>query len=539
MIEELMEKIARFISNFFRRAGEKVEDSKLEYNMSRTQMKDTKANVKSMLKVSVSEKTTINYFENRVIGELLKLVSYVVEYKYEAKTKTYVAYLVRRKKKNTMEYIKFYKYNEQDTDANITYTLINRIISNKGVTVDIGNTKDTNLVVTPEISRCLYDSITPDKAPLYLVHVLNDEINIGNPKYVYECWVLMCKVISNKVERYRVDVALQKQVDKLVDRAGIHLFMSYFKTTNNPFYKKYYSYNEINDLLGAVIDYNSRHFNTNKILDFYYDGNNKTKGIIKSATDKSISHISLYGVNIKVSPALNSNTDINIKSLNYKFANVLLKSEYKEIRDNFLFFIYSTGGIDDEDIIELKEQELFGKNKYTDDVINEMNNTLEKDVETIMSESGFTEGENGEYSSEEFKSYIDALVEDLSNSNDTSYPTAEYIVYEPVREPLFEEQEEYVSPTKEEVKETTVEDDIVKRLEVDATGRSTVSNEDTKSNLVDSIVEEEKSIEDIIKIPLIQWTKEDCVKMIGTDMKLENISKQDIFDRMMFLSEKK
>jgi nitrogen regulatory protein PII-like uncharacterized protein len=551
MIEKLIEAIGRFLSALFRKSGDIIDDTRVEMNMLKEQAKVAKVNTQSTLTVSVTGESHVNYFRNRVVGEFLRVMASLVPYQFEQSSGRYVAYFVRHKRRSFVEYIKFSKNHLEDSESEISYTYLNKIISSTGITTNIGRTDKKILVVDDNISNCIYDSISGQKAPLYLVHILDNRVGVGNPTFVYECWIITVKLISKKVDNYlrNDDTCDGKMIEILMNQAGIHMYMSYFRSISNPYYRTYYKKGAINSIVEAIKDYNSRHFNVNKILNFSFEPAIKGKGSIEFNKEKNQSTLSLYGVSIKFTGNISEKLSNNaISRFNYKFAEILVKSEDDALRRNFLFYLFSTGGLDDSDIVQLKEEEEVEGSKFSDTKVSEFNNKVEPVVTKVMQESNFRETESGDLASMDFEQFINSEITVKSSTTSFTNPTvvAPAMLSDDIRAggtiEELRKQSENTSNTGSSVEESdessSKDSDFVRRLQTEATGQATVSRpEDSITQLESASVDESKSIKELLNTPLIQWSSEDCLKVLGSEETLNaNITRQDVLDRMMFLS---
>lgn len=588
MFERIIEAIGRFIASLFRRSSEFIEDTKVESNLFKEQAKVSAINAKSTLNISMQEGAYVNYFRNRVIGEFLKVLATLVPYKYEEDSGKYIAYFVRHKRKSMMEYIKFVKTNENDKDADISYTVVNKMLSSTGITMRLGNSGDNVLVVDDAVSSCIYDSISGKKAPLYLLHVLDKRVGVGNPAFVYDAWVLTVKLISKKVDNFLSSSQNEKDVflvNNLMSNAGIHMFMSYFKSLDNPYYRMYYKPCSLKSMSDGVKYYNSLYFNTNKITKFTFVDGSREKCHVLVNHNKRTSELSLYGATITFTGIITEEGEAAGKRFNYKLAETLLKTEDETLKRNFLFYLFSTGGIDDKDIIELNEEKDIDSSKTQDKEAVEFNKKVEPVVQKVMVDSGFKEDESGDLASADFSDFVESDVkakynnpnpvvpkeeEPIATSNDVKPSDLDSKPEEVVEEPKKVEEAEKVEEVKEEVKEVVrgsnaidnlqkessqtyineekkepkVEDkpknssDFVRALKKEADGEATTQRPTSDYEKLESKGAEIRDINQIISKPITQWDDEDCTTILGSDFDFSksNFSKTDVLDRVLFLS---
>lgn len=548
MFERIVEWIGNFLSSIFRKGGDIMDDARVEANMFKEQARATKTKTAATFNISISGESHVNYFRNRVIGEFLRVMVAFVPYKYDNTTGRFVVYFVRNRRRSVVEYIKFSKPTMECKNADISYTVINKIISSTGMTTDIGNTQDKVLHINDMVSTCIYDSIDSKKAPLYLVHDLDGDIKVGNPTFVYKCWVVMCKLIIRRVDAYcnRPEGTPSKDselIEKLMTQAGIHMFMSYFRSIDNIFYKNCYRTATINKIVDAINRYNDNHFNVNKITKFSYEPDTN-RCSVEVSEDKKFSIFNLQGVTIKFSGVITETGDAAMRRFNYKLAEVLLRAEDEVLKRNFLFYIFSTGGIEDNEIVKLQEEQEQSKT-YSDFIITNLNERVEPTVGLVMADSGFKENVDGDFSSKVFEQAADTEVAMESNTEKIAAP----IILPPTVTPI---ENSKIDKLKEESQSIRIEEsttipkigsnrlDPVNVLRQD-TGDSGVSQKpETSKGIMDSIVEEDVDFRDLRSIPLAQWTSEDCLAMLGSDESLDNgVTRQDIVERMMFLSNKK
>lgn len=554
MIEKIIDFIGRVLSALFRKSNDIIDNTKTEYGMMKQQAKVAKVNVQSTLSVSVSGEGHVNYFRNRVVGEFLRVMSSAVTYRYEQSSGKHVAYFVRHKRKMVMEYIKFSKDRIDDREAEISYTFINKIISSTGVTTNIGRTDKKVLLVDDAISNCIYDAISGKKAPLYLVHELGNKVGVGNPTFVYDCWIMTTKLITKKVQAYLLDSKTRdgQLIETLMSQAGIHMYMSYFRSLSNPFYRTVYGKGSINTVVEAIKDYNSRHFNTNKVLNFAFDYDNKGGIRVEVDPSREFTTIHLYGVSIKFTGVITETGQYAERRFNYKFAESLLKSDDLDLRLNFLFYLFSTGGIDDEDIVKLNEQQELEGARGSDPHVASLHQRIEPVVATVMQSSNFSEDSDGDLSSRDFEEFIQQDVQTKSKAKELVIPKVDerVVTYETVvptdtrtnstieglRQESQNLKEVAVASQTESV--NTDNSDIVRRLQEQATGEATIQRQTEQATKLETItVDNSKSITELLKTPLTQWTSEDCMKVLGSDEPLNaNITRQDVVERMMFLS---
>lgn len=561
MFEQIIEAIGRFIAALFRKSGEFIEDAKVEANLMKEQARVSSVNAKSTLSVSFSEGSYVNYFRNRVIGEFLRVMSSVVPYKYEPKSGKYVVYFVRHKRKNYMEYIKFSKDTEESKNVDISYTVINRMMSSTGITSKIGNTSKKVLLVDDAVSSCIYDSISGRKAPLYMLHVLEDKVGVGNPTFVYDCWILTTKIIMKKTVAYingGTDANDKQMIESLTSSAGIHMFMSYFQSLTNPFYRTSYGSSKINSMASAVKLYNSLHFNTNKILSFTYNKCEKNKGRVEVDQQRDRTTLSLYGAEVIFTGKITESAEMAISRFNYKFAETLLTSDDLALRRNFAFYMFSTGGIDDKDIIQLWEEDEVANSKVSDPSYTDINNRVEPVVKKVMYDSGFKEDDSGELVSKDFSEFIDAEVKQKANTPAIEVPKEVEPVYVeiggdtkvtevPSSKDAIAELHNESKSVKDEINHSQKAEslsnensrgskDIVSMLRSDAgfDGESVTSRSDNVEYVAPS--NSDSSVNKIDK-PIISWTFEDCMSALGGATYDSHITKEDIISRMMFLRE--
>lgn len=554
MLEKIIDFIGRALSVIFRKSNDIIDNTKTEYGMVKQQVKVAKVNTQSTLNISISGENHVNYFRNRVIGEFLKVMSSLVSYKYDESSGKYVAYFVRYKRKFVMEYIKFSKDKIDDIESFVSYTYINKIISSTGVTTNIGKTNQKVLLVTDSISTCVYDSISGKKAPLYLVYVLGDKIGIGNPTFVYDSWVLITKLIDKKVQSYISDKDTRdgKLIETLMSQAGIHMYMSYFRSLTNPFYRTSYLKTSITSISSAVKDYNSRHFNSNKILNFSFDYENKGDIKIEISPNKDFSIVSLYGITIKFTGVISESGQYAAERFNYKIAQSIIKTEDASLKYNFLFYMFSTGGIDDEDIVKLNEEKEIKEDNTVDSSIAVLNQRVEPVITDVMNSSNFNEGSDGDLVSRDFEEFIEQNISSKVNNSEIVVPKVDdsTMYYSDTLskeerilsniESLRKESEtlkEVIVTSKESIKVNN-NTDIIRNLREQAVGDVLSERQvDTSKRLQSKFVDSSNSVKDLLNTPLIQWSSEDCMKVLGSDEPLNaNITRQDVLERMMFLS---
>lgn len=547
MFEKVIEAIGRLLSLVFGTVGNVVDNINVEKNMIKDQVKSTTIKTKSTLNISVNGESHVNYFKNRVVGEFLRVMSALVPYEYEESSNKYVAYFVRNKRKSLMEYVKFSKNDINDTNADISYTIINKLLSSIGTTTKLGNTKDKVLLVDENTSRCMYEAISGNKAPLYLVHVLDNRIGVGNPAFVYDCWITTVKLISRRVDKYMNNELSSEEDKKLIEvlmtQAGVHMFMSYFKSLNNPFYRTFYKEANIKSIVEGVNYYNSLHFNTNTVIDFSYDSSNKINSKVEISKEKDYTVLQNYGVSLKLLGAINGPFDQVMRRFNYKFAETLLLSDDKVLRRNFLFYMFSTGGVDNKDIIELKEEELVKDAKINDKDASSFNDKVEPVVNKVMKENNFTENEEGDLESKVFESFITDNINIKSSEQSIQKPEvlAPIVLSEDLVSPTIKESSSTIKGEQKVEHKVEVESDIVRRLAQEANSSITVEKSTNDYDRIEKVSQDtSKSIEELLKTPITLWETEDCMKVLGSNEKLESsITRQDILDRLMFLSSRK
>ena len=586
MFERIIEAIGRFIASLFRKSSEFIEDTKVESNLFKEQAKVSAINAKSTLNISMKEGSYVNYFRNRVIGEFLKVLATLVPYKYEEDSGKYSAYFVRHKRKSMMEYIKFVKNNENDKDADISYTVVNKMLSSTGITMRLGNSGDNVLVVDDAVSSCIYDSISGKKAPLYLLHVLDKRVGVGNPAFVYDAWVLVVKLISKKVDSFLSPNQSEKDVflvNNLMSNAGIHMFMSYFKSLDNPYYRMYYKPCSLKSMSDGVKYYNSLYFNTNKITKFTFVDGSREKCHVLVNHNKRVSELSLYGATITFTGIITEEGEAAGKRFNYKLAETLIKTDDEILKRNFLFYLFSTGGIDDKDIIELREEKDIDSSKSQDKEAVEFNKKVEPVVKKVMVDSGFKEDESGDLASADFSEFVESDVKAKYNNPNPVVPKEEEPIatsndvkpsdldneLEEIEEPKKVEKVEEVKEVKEvkEVEnvgpnaidnlqkqssktyipkdeEPKVENkpnssDFVRALQQEADGAATTQRPSNEVEKLESKGAKIRYINEIISKPISQWDDEDCTTILGGnfDFSKSNISKQDVLDRALYLKD--
>lgn len=433
MFERIVEAIGRFLSKLFGFTGDFIDNVKVSSSIYKDQIKTTTNNTKATLSISVSGEGHVNYFRNRVVGEFLKVIVSLLEYKYDKESGKYVAYLVRHKKKSLMEYLRFSKDSKEDIDADITYTVINKLLSKDGVTYKVGNSSSNVLVVDDKVSTFIYEGISGKKAPIYLVHVVSTKIGVGNPIFLLDCWRLIIRIIENKVNNFESDTEDYKKIEVLMDQAGMHMFMSYFKSLNNPFYRTFYKSSNINTVVDAVKYFNNQNFlPKNKILKFSYSVENKSLSQVEYDSVKDKTTIIHYGITIVLTGKVGDIDSYILKGVSYKMCESLVKSNDKNLRDNVLFYMFSTGGIDDKDIVQLKENNETQESIYDKD-ISRVNNYIEPTINEVMEKSNFKENEDGDLVSREFEQYIDLNVKENSYKEQEEVK-ASYIVAKPVED---------------------------------------------------------------------------------------------------------
>lgn len=551
MIERIIDFIGRLLSAIFRKSNDIIDNTKTEYGMIKQQAKVAKVNTQSTLSVSVSGENHVNYFRNRVVGEFLRVMSSLVVYQYEKSSGKHVAYFVRHKRRSAMEYIKFSKDRLDDKEAFISYTYINKIISSTGVTTNVGRTDQKVLLVDDAISNCVYDSISGKKAPLYLVHVLGDKVGVGNPTFVYDTWILTTKLISKKVKAYIMDSNTRdgQLIETLMSQAGIHMYMSYFRSLSNPFYRTVYGKGTINTIVEAIKDYNGRHFNVNKILNFSFDYENKGGVRVDIDPSREFTTLHLYGVTIKFTGVISEVGENAARRFNYKFAESLLKSEDLDLRVNFLFYMFSTGGIDDQDIVRLNEQEQIEGAKTSDPAVTALHQRVEPAVKTVMEASNFEEGPDGDLASRDFEEFIQQDVQAKSKVGEVVVPKVDevlvtyadtYATDQTTDSRIKSDNQRIDSEVKVTQASNTTDDrsDFVRRLEEEATGNTSGQRQVQESERAETIVvDDSKSFNELMNTPLTQWTSEDCMKVLGSEQPLNaNITREDVLQRMMFLT---
>lgn len=500
MIEAIIVAISNFFSKILR-TYKKVNTTVVNaVDNVNTQIYSAKNTISSTVSITLSNVSHINYFKNRVIGEFLRIIVELVSYVYDNESDKYVVYLVRRNTKLTMEYIKLSKDKEDSKDADITYTIINKLISKRGTTTYVGNTSQVVLNVTDAVSDCLYSALEEGKAPLYVVNVLdNINMSVYHTTYYNECWIIASKLIKRRVNTY-IKIPIEddiKFIDSLVQMAGTHLFMSYFKSVDNPFYRMYYKDTDNNSIVKSINDFNSKVYNTDKILDISYDSSDKSDAILTRINTSNNYILKYYGIIIKFTSKTISNTT-TAKSImdrfNYKLSEEILKSNDKIIRDNFLFYIFSTGIAS-----TLLSKDDISKEIPSDVIINDINDSVENTVIEDMNELGFKEDDSGSFISKLFKESVESIV--------TSSIEGKIVV-----------------PTKAVVTHPIVIQDIPTEVSIDAITE----------------LEPTISVESTMK-PLIDWNIEDCTDFLCNEncVTPKGIERQDILNRLLYLQQKR
>lgn len=531
MFETIIDFIGNLLSSIFGRFADFIEDRKVSLNMMKEQVSQTKTQTTSTLSVSISENSHVNYFRNRVIGEFLKVIVSLIPFKYDCESNKYVSYFVRRKNRSTMEYIKFSKNKENDTDADVSYTYINKVISKTGVTTNIGNTSQTVLLVTDVVSNCIYDAISGYKSPLYLCNVLDDAVNIGNPTFIIDCWVLMVRAINISVSRYFSDNSSieHKKVNILMEQAGMHMFMSYFKSIKNPFYRELYKQSSISSISEAIKVYNSLHFNTNKIVGFSFKENSSNSCSIEYSDNDKFTFINAYGITLKVTGIIRDTKETVFKRFNHKLSESILKSNDHALVRNFVSYVLSTGGIELEDINTiLTEEDYINNNQdsYQDTSMSNMNDSIEQAVDKVMEDSNFKEDENGDLVSIDFKSFIDTDVKTKVKSKQTVIPKEDSPIIV-----LRNDNRVVNNNSIPIVKHDDSNEDIVRKLHSMTTGK--------ESNLERPEISEKsvKYVSQCITKPLVQWSLDECKEALEYNYIFDSdINRSDVIDRMLFLS---
>lgn len=439
MLVKIVSYIAKFffsIFNVIKESSDAVLDASTQ---TKQQITSVKKETVEAFKLIVDPSTHINYFEVRAVGEFLRAVALVIRYEYDNKLGYWIAYLIRHKNKHTTEYIKFSKQNESDDICTITYTTINKTLSKKGVTTDIGTTSDDNLSLSRQVINMLYDSLSYRKAPLYLTHYINDNIYVEDKMFLYDCWVLVNQIIENKVQSFLsgTDSSLTDDIDNFSRKAGAHYFMSFFNCFTNGYYYLQFQNTVKYDIVDTIKKYNEVPFHKNKIVSLSY--NEKERGIAGrleyNADDKTTTLIN-HGMIVVVTGMVN-----NIENVNYSISQFLFKNGDKELSKAYLFFLLSTSSLDNTKVFYDNISGSVKPSSVSDVVAEIMNEEVTKVIASDMESLSFKSNANNEFESTEFEEMVDATVKLRLASNDMSLPELkEPIAITKVAEPKKEEE---------------------------------------------------------------------------------------------------
>ena len=553
LLEKIIDIIGRLLSKIFGRLDDIKNDVQVKTNKSKEQINVAKTQTKSTLNISISGEQHVDYFKGRVIGEFIKVLASYVPYRYEQSSKKYVAYFVRKRNRNVIEYIKFSKDSKESKSVDISYSYINKLISKNGIRSEMGNTTDSTLVLDSDVISGISYAVSGKKSPYYLCFVEPKKtVEVGNPTFIVDSWLSVMNLIKVLTNNYFKDFNSKqyKEVEGLMQRAGFHMVMSYFKSVKDPYYRTAYRTCHLKTIVDAIKDYNSLHFNSNKITNFTYD-----KDYIREKPNFSMREdgftVRGYGICVTYTGKPIVNESKAFEEYGYKLASFIAKNNDKDLCFNFIFYIISTGGIHDADIVELKE--LYKEvSKETDSSIVEVNNSVEPEVSTIMEESNFIEDEDGDLTSKLFESTISDNVKAKAS---TIEPASIPEVMEPIKvkdisikEEEVKTEDTFVSPVKAMIEEakvvqkedTSEEEHSIKPKEFNTNSLDMISalkqtvEEDTDVKVVGGI----KKVSEVISKPPVDWTLEECKEILKGEYYFDTIKREDVIDRMLFLSAK-
>lgn len=582
MFEKIVEAIGRFLSKLFGGFGDTFIDMKVNSSMAKNQAKAATLQAKSTLSISMSEESLVNYFSNRVVGEFLKILASVSPYKYEESSNSYVAYFVSRRNKNNIHYIKFSKKDLDDRDADVAFTYINKMISKTGLTSKLGNTKDNSLLVDDVVTSCVYNAISGTKAPMYLCHYIpGGNVDIGDGSFFIDTWMLTVKAINMDVEKYFRDsnCSEYKNVERLMTQAGMHLYMSYFKSTGNPFYRTSYLETETNTIVKAVKLYNQEQFNVNKIVSISFDKSSRISPVVKSVPGKNRFIIEAYGLSVTFTGSTSDDGVTAFQKFNYKLAESLAKSSNINLRRNFIFYVLSTGGT-----VSINGNE--DSTQYNNDrVMTQYNANVEPYVKKVMDSANFVEDDNGDLASKDYTTFIEAEVKEKAKDKNPTIPEPSApIISEKAPDIVISDYVDAISSsvdsmdndavgtneidkpirsrvvtdgTNPELKSNSVIDSLkessekvvdskVRKVEDESTytGENYIKTLHDQADSVDSTTEGDDTKSDEVKYiskvntkPIIKWTLEECKEALKGDYVFDTgFTKDDVKDRLIYLS---
>lgn len=428
MLESIVDFIGRLLSKIFgifTKIGDGVEDVRRATSGAGKVV----SQAKTTLSVSVTGESHVNYFRGRIVGEFIKVLSLFAPTKYDPKTGAYVAYFMRKSTKTCVEYLKFYKDTETSDVTHIAYYRQNKLISKKGTTFLLGTNDSSNLSTDDNVIKCVSETLS-GRAPMYLCHEEpRVNVSVGSPMFFTGIWAVTIRAVQNRVQKYLDgDEEVKKDVESITSKAGLHLFMSFFKSFKEPMMDAGYGKCSITRVADGVTNYNKGHFNTQKILEFKYS---------KEATGESISAIEgskdvklvYHGTELRVTNcSTNETPKVLATRLNRKVADSLLLSDDRNLARNFLFFIMATGVSDMADIIHECRTEMNDAVGYPDAEVDTLNENVEPVVTKVMYDTGFTVDDKGEFVSDVFKRETDVYMSSMVRPENDTVPDSDVVI---------------------------------------------------------------------------------------------------------------
>jgi hypothetical protein len=499
MFERIIYFIGRCLSNIFGFVSSIKDNITVETNMMKNQVKSTTIKTKSMINVSISEDSHINYFNKRVITEFLKVIASLLEYKYNKDSNLYVVYLVRKKNKYNIEYIKFTRDNKESKITNITYTYINKLISTTGISVNIGRTDKDILNIDENVIKCVLDSINTNKSPLYILYNINDNIEIGNDNFIYDCWVLTSKIILHKTESYFNNKSYFNEVEYLTKKAGLHVVMSYFKSINNIFYNNIYKQSNIKTIVDIITEYNSLNTTKYGILDFYYSKSSKDRFKYEIVKNNNYTIIGSYGLYLRLDGIIENPNITLFDKIGLELFNTILNTKDFNLSKNIISYLFSIGNMSEDDINKIKEEIDISGPKYQDRGMEELNSKVEKPLDIVMEYNKFTENEEGDFESELYKNKKEFYLKDIISNNNIINP----VINEPS---IIFDSKDKIDNIENKIKDINSFDKLKEIY------RESLDNID---------------LDNVLDKPIAFWTEDECLKILS-NIDLINLNKEVI-----------